>query len=91
MIIMPRTVLRDDQWERVKNLLPGKFPEDVLWINRTGAPWRVLPKEFGLWNSVYKPYNRWSNKCLWNDIFLILSGDTDFESIMIDGIIVRVR
>ena len=89
-------VLRDDQWERIKDLLPGKitdcgvtaednrlFLEAVLWINRTGAPWRDLPKEFGLWNSVYKRYNRWSNKGLWNDIFLILSEDADFESIMI--------
>ena len=101
---MPRMVLRDDQWERIKDLLPGKitdcgvtaednrlFLEAVLWINRTGAPWRDLPKEFGLWNSVYKRYNRWSNKGLWNDIFLILSEDADFESIMIDGSIVRVH
>lgn len=61
------------------------FVEAVLWINRTGTLWRYLPKKFGLWSSVYKRYNRLSYKCLWNNIFLILSEDSDFENIMIDG------
>lgn len=61
-----RKVLRDEQWERVEQLLPGKvsdpgrtakghrrFVESVLWIMRTGSPWRDLPAEFGHWHRAY--------------------------------------
>ncbi len=58
---MVRYWLRDDQYERIASLLPGKkgdpgrtgkdnrlFVEAVLWIARTGSPWRDLPSELGL-------------------------------------------
>ena len=101
---MPRTVLRDDQWERIEELLPGKatdcgvtakdnrlFLEAVLWINRTGSPWRDLPKEFGHWHRVYVRYNRWSKKGVWTRIFEALSMDRDLEYLMVDGSITRVH
>ena len=101
---MPRMVLSDDQWDRVKDLFPGKatdcgvtakdnrlFFEAVLWITRTGAPWRDLPEEFGLWNSVYTRYSRWSHKGVWDTIFSTLSAEADFEYVMIDGSIIRVH
>ena len=63
---MVREHLRDDQWECIKNLLPGKtgdrgvtakdnrkFVEAVLWIARTGSPWRDLSVQFGHWNRMY--------------------------------------
>jgi len=63
---MIRVCLRDDQFERIAALLPGKasdpgrtvadnrlFVEAVLWIARTGSPWRDLPPSFGLWNSIH--------------------------------------
>lgn len=78
---MSRTILRDDQWERIKDLLPGKtsncgvtasdnrqFLEAVLWIARTGSPWRDLP-ESGNWPRVYVRYNRWSHKGTWSKLF----------------------
>ena len=62
---MNRMILKDEQWERVAPLLPGKagdpgrsgadnrlFLEAVLWMVRTGAPWRDLPEMFGNWNTV---------------------------------------
>lgn len=61
---MPRTLLRNDQWERIENLLPGKasdsgvtakdnrlFVEALLWILRTACPWRDLPVELGDWHA----------------------------------------
>ncbi len=101
---MDRSVLSDEQWERVAPLLPGKvgdpgrsgennrrFLEAVLWIARTGSPWRDLHAEFGKWNSVFKRFRRWAVKGVFEKIFTTLSGDPDFEYAIIDGTIVRVH
>ena len=101
---MPRTVLRDDQWSRIEDFLPGKamdcgvsaknnrlFVEAILWIIRTGSPWRDLPADFGYWHRVYVRYNRWSKKGVWERIFKRISDDPDLEYLMVDGSIVRVH
>ena len=101
---MTRMTLRDDQWERIKDLLPGKssdcgvtasdnrlFFEAVLWIARTGSPWRDLPGYFGHWHRVYVRYNRWSHKGHWTRIFAAMSAEPDLEYLMVDGSIVRVH
>ena len=101
---MARRILRDDQWERIKDLLPGKasdcgvtakdnrqFLEAVLWIGRTGAPWRDLPPRFGQWGSVWKRFRRWADKGTFERIFQELSGDPDFEYGLVDGTIVKVH
>ena len=97
-------VLRDDQWERVAPLLPGKvgdpgrtaadnrlFVEAVLWIVRVGAPWRDLPKYFGNWNSVFPRFRRWAKGEVFDKIFDALSEDADFEYVIVDGTSVRVH
>ena len=101
---MPRRILSDSQWARVAPLLPGKaedpgrsardnreFLEAVLWIARTGAPWRDLPDEFGLWNSVFQRFRRWALKGVFERVFKELSADADFEYVLIDGTIVRLH
>jgi len=101
---MARRELRDDQWNKIKDLLPGKtsdpgrtaknnrrFVDALLWIARTGAHWRELPKEFGPWNSVFQRYNRWSKAGVWERMFRVLSDDPDFEYVMIDSTIVRAH
>ena len=101
---MPRRILSDSQWARVVLLLPGKdgdpgrsardnreFLEAVLWIARTGAPWRDLPDEFGLWNSVFQRFRRWARKGVFERVFEELSVDADFEYVLIDGTIVRLH
>lgn len=45
------------------------FVEAVLWIVRTGSPWRDLPDAFGDWNSVFRRFSRWSHKGVWWRIF----------------------
>jgi transposase len=97
-------VLQDEQWERVAPLLPGKagdpgrpgadnrlFLEAVLWMARTGAPWRDLPEAFGSWNTVFRRFRRWAQAGVFERLFQILSGDPDFEYALLDGTIIRVH
>ena len=101
---MGRYGLRDDQWGRIKDFLPGRdghvgvrardnrlFVEGVLWILRTGSPWRDLPMRFGLWNSVYQRFSRWSRSKVWHRVFAELARDADFEELYLDGTIVRAH
>jgi len=101
---MVRMILRDDQWDRIKAHLPGKasdcgvtaannrlFIEAVLWIARTGSPWRDLPECFGHWHRVYVRYNRWCHKGTWSKVLEAVSDDPDLEYLMVDGSIVRVH
>ena len=101
---MDRTQLSDAQYEKIAPLLPGKsgdpgrtaadnrlFVEAVLWIVRTGAPWRDLPICFGCWNTAFRRFRRWSRKGIFEKIFNALSGDSDFEYAIVDGTIVRVH
>jgi putative transposase len=75
---MDRLVLSDAAWERMAPLIIGRpeqkgstgrdnrmFVEGVLWIVRTGSPWRDLPEAFGDWNSVFRRFSRWSLKGVW--------------------------
>jgi transposase len=101
---LERFLLNDAQYKRMAPLLPGKigdpgrtaadnrlFVEAVLWIVRTGAPWRDLPVCFGRWNSAFRRFRRWSRKGVFEKIFNALSGDPDFEYAIVDGTIVRVH
>uniref|UniRef100_I2Q1T8 Transposase n=1 Tax=Desulfovibrio sp. U5L TaxID=596152 RepID=I2Q1T8_9BACT len=96
--------LRDDQWDMIKDALPGKqgdpgrtgddnrrFIEAIMWIARTGAPWRDLPPEYGKWSGVHKRFVRWSKNGIWQMIFNSLAVDADTEWLMIDSTIVRAH
>ena len=67
------------------------FVEAVLWIARTGAPWRDLPQEFGNWFTVYTRFWRWAQKGVWERVFNVLSDDPDFECVLLDATHVRVH
>ena len=67
---MRRYGLRDDQWDRIKDFLPGReghvggtaadnllFVEAVLYRYRAGIPWRDLPGRFGDWKIIYQRFN----------------------------------
>jgi transposase len=103
--MIKRHEIADEQWDRIKDLVPpersggkGRPAKDnrmminaIVWIVKTGAPWRDLPERFGSWNSVYSRYSRWTKRGIWENIFLELSKDQDTEEYMIDGSYVRVH
>src|SRR3954469_13682616 len=99
----PRHAISDDDWERIKELLPGRvgqqgkvatdnrlFIDAVLWIARTGAPWRDLPDRFGPWNSAWRRFDRWSRKGVWKRAFEALQ-DPDLEWLILDSTVIRAH
>src|SRR5713226_8291748 len=91
---MRRYALRDDQWDRIKDFLPGReghvggtaadnrlFVEAVLYRYRAGIPWRDLPERFG----------GWAKSGVFERIFKLLASDHDNEYMMIDATIVRAH
>lgn len=99
-----RFILTDRQWSKIEPLCLGRagsvgrtgqdnrlFVEAVLWIARTGAPWRDLPGEFGNWNSVFQRFRRWVRADVFATIFNTLSEEPDMEYAMIDGTIVQLH
>ena len=67
------------------------FLEAVLWIARTGSPWRDLPPFFGKWNTVFKRYHDWVEADVFKRIFESASDDPDMEFAMVDATIVKVH
>jgi transposase len=68
-----------------------RFLNAILWITRSGAQWRLLPKSYGDWNSIFQRYNRWSKKGIWQDLFEHFAQDPDMQSVMIDATIARAH
>ena len=96
--------LRDDQWERIEGLLPGRkgsvgrpaednrlFVEAVLYRYRAGIPWRDLPERFGDFRVVHTRFSGWARQGVWKKLFEQLAGDADNEYAMIDSTIVRAH
>ena len=97
---MRRYALRDDQWEKIKDFLPGRkghvggtaqdnrlFVDAVLYRYRAGIPWRDLPERFGDFRVVHTRFSRWSRNGVWEKVFQVL----DNEYAMIDATIVRAH
>ena len=98
-----RHAISDAAWVRIEHLLPGRpgqpgwtaadnrlFLDAVLWIAKTGAPWRDLPERFGKWNSVWRRFDRWSRKGTWRRVFEALQ-DPDLEWLILDSTIIRAH
>jgi transposase len=101
---MPAPSFRDDQWDRIYRILSSyqglyirqeeptrRFVETVLWMARAGCAWRLLPDEFGPWNSIYKRFARWQEKGVWQALLKGLSEDADLEWLMLDSTVVRAH
>ena len=103
---MVRGRLTDEEWSFFAPFLTtpsqrgGRPPADhrrvldaVLWVARTGAPWRDLPAEFGKWNSVWRQFRRWSESGVWDvmlQAFADGGGTADLLQ-MLDSTIIRAH
>jgi transposase len=106
---MERHGLNDREWSRLEPLLPpkshiGRPPKDhrtiidaLLWLGRTGAPWRDLPERYGPWRTVATRFYRWTRSGLWERLLAELrriadaKGGIDWEVHLVDGTSVRAH
>ena len=103
----PRLTLTDKQWDLIEPVLPGR-PENpgrsgndsrmslegMIWVARTGAPWRDLPKEFGNWSTVhrrFRRFRRWVQGGVFQRIFEVTEEDLDLKTVMVDGTFAKVH
>ena len=101
---MRHRLLRDDQWDGIKDMLPGRagsvgvtavdnrrFVDAVLYRYRTGIPWRDLPETLGDWNKTHRRFSRWAARGVWERLLTLLAADADNEYAMIDATIMRAH
>jgi len=100
---MHRHALTDEQWTRLRRLLPGQltgprsrlgdrhFIEAVLYRAKTGLPWRDLPERFGPWKTIYNRFANWARKGHWASIFRELQLEMDATGSIVDGSVVRAH
>jgi transposase len=107
---MARAELTDTQWELLQSLLPSQKPltgrpnknhrtiiNGILWILRTGAPWRDLPEQYGSWKTVSSRFYRWRSAGIWQQILKKLQqradaqGNLDWTSHYVDSTVVRAH
>ena len=85
--------LANEQWERIELLLPKantkrgrpaqahrQLLNGILWVLRTGAPWRDLPERYGKWTTIYSRFQRWRKSGAWDKMFAELQTALDVES-----------
>lgn len=105
-----RHELSDEQWAHLVELLPPERPKTgrpaiehrqvvngILWVLRTGAPWRDLPERCGNWKTVYSRFRRWREAGVWEQVFAAVQqaadqrGEVGWEVHFVDGSIVRAH
>ena len=96
--------MSDKTWALLEPHLPGRsglwgglakdnrlFINAVLWILRTGAPWRDLPPCYGNWNNTHRRFCRWRDAGVWEKLLEIFIKDPDMEWLMIDASHIKVH
>ena len=107
---MGRGDLTDEQWQQLQPLLPPQKPttgrpakdhrtiiNGILWVLRTGAPWRDLPERYGPWPTVASRFYRWRQDGLWERLLASVQqqsnirGKVNWELHYVDGTMVRAH
>ena len=102
--------MTDEQWQRLAPLLPPQRPRTgrpardhrtvlsgILWVLRTGAPWRDLPERFGPWSTAWNRFRRWTAAGVWPRILAALQrradseGRLDWTTHFVDATVVRAH
>ena len=96
--------ISDKVWGLLEPLLPGRrgswgggaidnrrFINAIIWILRTGAPWRDLPPSYGNWKNTHRRFCRWRDKGVWESVLTHLIEDPDYEWLMIDASHIKVH
>jgi transposase len=99
-----RFELSDEVWDQIAPQLPAergrkarpcrnnrRMVNAMLWILRTGAPWRDLRSHYPPWKSVYTRFSRWSSQGIWQQVLGKLTQQADMEGFLIDGTVVRAH
>ena len=103
--MLRRYELTDDEWNRIVDLLPpentGKqgrprknnrtILNGIIWIARSGAPWRDLPERYGPWETVYSRFRKWIDDGILDNIFRILSLEAELEELSLDASIIQAH
>lgn len=98
-----RHELTNAQWEKIRDLLPGKegdpgrtaadnrlFVDAVIYVLKTGIPWEDLPARFGKFNSIWKRFDRWCAAGVWERMAQAL-GEPDLEEVQLDSTSVKAH
>lgn len=101
---MSTTELTDEKWSRIVSFLRAQphvyvgkeaecrlFVEAILWLDRSGAQWRMLPEKYGKWNSIYKRFARWCDAGVWEAMLEHFAADADMEHLILDSTIIRAH
>lgn len=96
---MRRHELTDEQWDHLEPLLPPQRPSTgrpskdhrtilngILWILRTGAPWRDLPERYGSWQTVYSRFRRWQQAGIWEQVLTTIQSDAAHDGSLDDSL-----
>jgi transposase len=96
--------ISDHVWNLLESHLPGRagawggtardnrlFINAIVWILRTGAPWRDLPPDLGNWKNTHRRFCRWRDRGVWEKLFMQFIDNPDFEWLMIDATHVKVH
>ena len=102
---MRRYELTDTEWERISQYFPDKEPgtpgrppkprrpllNGIVWVARSGAPWRDMPEQYGAWETAYTLFRKMIDKGVLVQIFADLNIDADLQDISLDSTSVKVH